>query len=82
MMHIAPSYRAFAGGMVAGMIGVAVFAGAKASADPVPPAPQPAGGERVRAVDSRRRTGGSRSRGRHARAGSALPDTRRHRDAA
>jgi Probable lipoprotein LpqN len=41
MMHIAPSYRAFAGGMVAGMIGVAVFAGAKASADPLPPAPQP-----------------------------------------
>ena len=41
MMHIAPSYRAFAGGIVAGMIGVAVFAGAKASADPLPPAPQP-----------------------------------------
>jgi Probable lipoprotein LpqN len=41
MMHIAPSYRAFAEGMVAGVIGVAVFAGAKASADPLPPAPQP-----------------------------------------
>ena len=41
MIHIAPSYRAFAGGMVAGLIGVAVFAGAKASADPLPPAPQP-----------------------------------------
>ena len=41
MMHIAPSYQAFAGGMVAGLIGVAVFAGAKASADPPPPAPQP-----------------------------------------
>lgn len=41
MTHIAPSYRAFAGGMVAGLIGVAVVAGAKASADPLPPAPQP-----------------------------------------
>ena len=41
MIHIAPSYRAFAGGMAAGVIGVAVFAGAKASADPLPPAPQP-----------------------------------------
>jgi hypothetical protein len=41
MIHIAPSYRAFAGGMVAGVIGVAVFAGAKASADPLLPAPQP-----------------------------------------
>ncbi len=41
MIHIAPNYRAFAGGMIAGLIGVAVFAGAKASADPLPPAPQP-----------------------------------------
>jgi hypothetical protein len=41
MIHIAPSYRAFVGGMVAGLIGVAVVAGAKASADPLPPGPQP-----------------------------------------
>ena len=41
MIHIAPSYRAFMGGMVAGLIGVAVVAGAKASADPLPPGPQP-----------------------------------------
>ncbi len=41
MIHITPSYRAFTGGMVAGVIGVAVFAGANASADPLPPAPQP-----------------------------------------
>ncbi len=41
MVHIAPSYRAFAGGMVAGVLGVAFFAGTKASADPLPPVPQP-----------------------------------------
>jgi hypothetical protein len=41
MLHIAPNYR-FLGGMVAGLIGVAVFAGAKASADPLVPAPPPA----------------------------------------
>jgi Probable lipoprotein LpqN len=41
MIQITPSYR-FLGGMVAGLIGVAVFAGAKASADPVIPAPPPA----------------------------------------
>jgi Probable lipoprotein LpqN len=41
MIQIAPTYRAFAGGMAAGLIGVAVFAGAKASADPLPPAPPP-----------------------------------------
>jgi Probable lipoprotein LpqN len=42
MIRIAPHYRAFLGGLVAGVIGVAVFAGAKASADPLQPAPQPA----------------------------------------
>jgi hypothetical protein len=42
MIRIAPNYRAFLGGMVAGVIGVVVFAGAKASADPLQPAPPPA----------------------------------------
>jgi hypothetical protein len=42
MIRIAPNYRAFLGGVVAGVIGVAVFAGAKASADPLQPAPPPA----------------------------------------
>jgi Probable lipoprotein LpqN len=42
MIQIAPTHRAFLGGMVAGLIGVAVFAGARASADPVVPAPPPA----------------------------------------
>ena len=41
MINIAPSYRAFAGVMVAAALGVAFLAGAKASADPLPPAPQP-----------------------------------------
>jgi Probable lipoprotein LpqN len=41
MIQITPNYR-FLGGMVAGLIGVAVFAGAKASADPLVPAPPPA----------------------------------------
>jgi hypothetical protein len=41
MIQITPSYR-FLGGMAAGLIGVAVFAGAKASADPLVPAPPPA----------------------------------------
>jgi Probable lipoprotein LpqN len=39
MIQITPNYRAFLGGMVAGLIGVAVFTGAKASADPLVPAP-------------------------------------------
>lgn len=43
MIQITPNYR-FLGGMVAGLIGVAVFAGAKASADPLVPAPPPAPG--------------------------------------
>jgi Probable lipoprotein LpqN len=42
MIRITPNYRAFLGGMVAGAIGVAVFAGGKASADPLVPAPPPA----------------------------------------
>ncbi len=42
MIEIVPAHRAFLGGMVAGLIGVAVFAGAKASADPLVPAPSPA----------------------------------------
>jgi Probable lipoprotein LpqN len=41
MIEITPNYR-FVGGMVAGLIGVAVFTGARASADPVVPAPPPA----------------------------------------
>ena len=41
MIQITPSYR-FLGGMVAGLMGVAVFVGAKASADPLVPAPPPA----------------------------------------
>jgi hypothetical protein len=39
MIQIAPTHRAFLGGMVAGLIGFAVFAGARASADPALPAP-------------------------------------------
>jgi hypothetical protein len=39
MIQIAPNYRALLGGIVAGLIGVTVFAGAKASADPLVPAP-------------------------------------------
>ncbi|MGB8390248.1 LpqN/LpqT family lipoprotein [Mycobacterium sp.] len=42
MIQIASTHRAFFGGMVAGLVGVAVFAGARASADPVVPAPPPA----------------------------------------
>ena len=38
MIQITPHYRVL-GGMVAGLIGVAVLAGAKASADPLVPAP-------------------------------------------
>jgi Probable lipoprotein LpqN len=41
MIQITPNYR-FLGGMVAGLIGVAVFTGARASADPLVPAPPPA----------------------------------------
>jgi hypothetical protein len=39
MIQITPNYRTFLGGIVAGLIGVAVFTGAKASADPLVPAP-------------------------------------------
>ncbi|HWF29379.1 MAG TPA: LpqN/LpqT family lipoprotein [Mycobacterium sp.] len=41
MIQIAPNCRVL-GGMVAALIGVAVFAGAKASAEPLVPAPPPA----------------------------------------
>jgi hypothetical protein len=41
MIQITPHYRVL-GGMAAGLIGVAVLAGAKASADPLVPAPPPA----------------------------------------
>lgn len=41
MIEIVPARRALFGGMVAGLIGVAVVTGAKASADPVLPAPAP-----------------------------------------
>ena len=42
MIQIARTLRVFAGGLAAGAIGVTVFAGATASADPVLPAPPPA----------------------------------------
>ncbi len=41
MIEIVPGHRAFLGGMVAGLIGLAVVAGGTASADPLPPAPVP-----------------------------------------
>ncbi|HZC51660.1 MAG TPA: LpqN/LpqT family lipoprotein [Mycobacterium sp.] len=41
MIQITPNYRVL-GGLVAGLIGVAVFSGAQASAEPVVPAPPPA----------------------------------------
>lgn len=41
MIEIVPAHRAILGGMVAGLIGVAVFTGANASADPLAPAPSP-----------------------------------------
>lgn len=42
MMEIARTVRVLAGGLAAGAIGVTVFAGATASADPLLPAPPPA----------------------------------------
>ncbi|OIN81873.1 LpqN/LpqT family lipoprotein [Mycobacterium malmoense] len=42
MIQIARTLRIFAGGLAAGAIGVTMFAGATASADPVLPAPPPA----------------------------------------
>ena len=60
MIHIAPSYRAFVGGMVAGLIGVAVFAGAKASADPLPPGPQPVPVVPAQGLPAQSGTGASR----------------------
>ncbi len=42
MIQIAPTHRAFLGGMAAGLIGFAAFAGGTASADPLLPAPPPA----------------------------------------
>ncbi|BBZ46652.1 LpqN/LpqT family lipoprotein [Mycobacterium parmense] len=43
MIEIAPTHRAFLGGVAAGLIGVALFAGAaRASADPGLPTPSPA----------------------------------------
>ncbi|CAG7222782.1 LpqN/LpqT family lipoprotein [Mycobacterium avium subsp. paratuberculosis] len=41
MIEIVPGHRALLGGMVAGLIGLAVAAGGTASADPLPPAPAP-----------------------------------------
>jgi hypothetical protein len=41
MIEIVPVHRAFLGSVVAGLIGLAVVAGGKASADPLPPAPAP-----------------------------------------
>ncbi|OBF62415.1 hypothetical protein A5753_15935 [Mycobacterium sp. 852002-51971_SCH5477799-a] len=41
MIEIVPVHRALLGGVVAGMIGLAVVAGGTASADPLPPAPAP-----------------------------------------
>ncbi|GAA4537724.1 LpqN/LpqT family lipoprotein [Mycobacterium paraffinicum] len=42
MIEIVPARRALLGGMVAGLIGMAVVTGAQASADPLLPAPAPA----------------------------------------
>jgi hypothetical protein len=42
MIEIARTLRVLAGGLAAGAIGVTFFAGATASADPLPPAPLPA----------------------------------------
>ncbi|MEE2851211.1 MAG: LpqN/LpqT family lipoprotein [Actinomycetota bacterium] len=42
MIEIVPAHRALLGGVVAGLIGLAVVAGGTASADPLPPAPAPA----------------------------------------
>ncbi len=42
MIEIVPVHRALLGGMVAGLMGLAVVAGGTASADPLPPAPAPA----------------------------------------
>lgn len=41
MIEIVPVPRALLGGMVAGLLGLAVVAGGTASADPLPPAPAP-----------------------------------------
>lgn len=41
MIDIVPVHRALLGGMVAGLMGLAVVAGGSASADPLPPAPAP-----------------------------------------
>lgn len=41
MIEIVPVPRALLGGMVAGLMGLAIVAGGTASADPVPPAPAP-----------------------------------------
>jgi Probable lipoprotein LpqN len=41
MIEIAAPWRVFAGGFAAGVIGVVLFAGGKASADPLYPAPPP-----------------------------------------
>ncbi|HEX5256389.1 MAG TPA: LpqN/LpqT family lipoprotein [Mycobacterium sp.] len=41
MIEIVPVHRALLGGVVAGLMGLAVVAGGTASADPVPPAPTP-----------------------------------------
>jgi Probable lipoprotein LpqN len=42
MIEMLPAHRALLGGMVAGLIGMAVVTGANASADPLLPAPSPA----------------------------------------
>ncbi|OCB55498.1 hypothetical protein A5677_18795 [Mycobacterium malmoense] len=41
MIEIVPAHRALLGGLVAGLIGMAVVTGAQASADPLLPAPSP-----------------------------------------
>ncbi|BBY39909.1 proline-rich 28 kDa antigen [Mycobacterium mantenii] len=41
MIEIVPVHRALLGGMVAGLMGLAVVVGGTASADPLPPAPAP-----------------------------------------
>ena len=42
MIEIVPNHSALIGGMVAGLIGMAIVTGAQASADPILPAPSPA----------------------------------------
>lgn len=57
MIQLAASWRVFAGGLAAGVIGLAVFSTATASADPLAPAPAP-----VPAIPTPAQTGGMPNR--------------------